>query len=85
MWVNMGTTDRNVWKDKTLKATQQAFLARFPRGLKPPTAQSLHLALVHIRNENGLLPNAADVHDEMDDEIYGQYFKDQILQNLSSN
>jgi hypothetical protein len=68
----------------------------FPRGLKPPTAQSLHLALVHIGNENGFLlnaaeyiflhkKNAADVHDEMDDKIYGQYFKDQVLQNLPPN
>jgi hypothetical protein len=32
-WVNMGTAD-----EKTLKTTQQAFLAGLSTGLKPPTA-----------------------------------------------
>jgi hypothetical protein len=83
-------------KIKTLKTPQQAFLASFPTGLTPPTFRSLRLALVHTGNENGFLPyaaeliflrkkNAADIHDEMDGEIYEQYFKDQVLQNLPPN
>jgi hypothetical protein len=81
-----------VWKDKTLQIPQQAFLAGLSTGLKPPTARGPRFSVVHTGNENGFLPNAqlvflcknniADAHDEMDGEIYEQYFKDQVLPNL---
>jgi hypothetical protein len=82
--------------EKTLETPQQAFVASFPTGLKPPTVRSLCLALLHTGNENDFLPNAAeltflcknnavDVHNKVDGEIYEQYLKEQVLQNLPPN
>jgi hypothetical protein len=92
LWVNTGTAVAKVWKDKTLQTPRQAFLSGLSTGLKLPIARGKRFALVHTGNEDGFLPsaqlvflckkNTADTHDEMDGEIYEQYFKDQVLPNL---
>jgi hypothetical protein len=57
LWVDTETAVGKIWKDMTLKAPQQDFLAYLSTGLKPPNALGLCFAFIHM-DRLGFLPNA---------------------------
>ncbi|XP_077488018.1 uncharacterized protein LOC144098926 [Amblyomma americanum] len=96
-WVNAGHTRQHVWKDSTVKSSQDAFLRGLTTGLPAPSGKGGRLILVHAGSSlTGFVSGAADFfrakkgasadyHSEMDGKYFEEWFSSKLLPNIPNS
>lgn len=92
-WINAGHSKSNIWMDKTIEHSRQAFLEGLSTGLRSPSGKGKRLIILHIGNENGFVENGlllfegiknGDYHSEMNAVTFEEWFS-KILELLPPN
>ncbi|XP_077508699.1 uncharacterized protein LOC144120102 [Amblyomma americanum] len=96
-WVNAGHTREHVWKDSTVKSSQDAFLRGLTTGLPAPSGKGGRLILVHAGSSlTGFVSGAADFfrakkgasadyHSEIDGKYFEEWFSSKLLPNIPNS
>ena len=84
-WINQNYTDGKCWQDTT---------AERATGINPPTGKGSRLILLHAGTKEGFVENAelifqakndGDYHHQMNSTVFEEWFKTQLLPNISPN
>ncbi|KAG5889976.1 hypothetical protein JTB14_020264 [Gonioctena quinquepunctata] len=86
----IGASVKKEWKDTTIKNPRDVFVKGLTTGLKAPTQRGPRFVLLHAGTEEGFVDGAEltflaikrDYHDEMDGDLYEDWFELTLIPSL---
>lgn len=92
-WCNASQCLNNVWQDKTIQSTRDAFMKGLSTGVKNPSGAGERLIILHAGSINGFVNGVGrvfkskktiDYHEEMNGDYFEKWFKE-FLPKLNPN